>query len=147
MVFLLIAASDNLLHSSSTVGGFFSSLMVGVSATVDVSGVLPFVFFGFVSDGTSGFPVVPFETAFFVPDVFGGFASTTSLAGTVVDGAFLVVFFFEGRLGELEGSETGGAIGASTEAKKTPCASAFYKGKHSSAWGTQKQGARVLDAP
>jgi hypothetical protein len=126
MVFLLIAASDNLLHSSSTVD-FSSSIMVGVSTTVDVSGVLPFVFFGFVPDGTSGFLVVPFETAFLLPDVFSGFASTTS----VVDGAFLVVFFFAGRLGELGGSETGGAIGASTEAKKTPCASAFYKGKHS----------------
>jgi hypothetical protein len=128
-VFLLIAAGDNLLQSS--IGTFaatvdFSTVLAVDFLTVDVSGVLPFDFFGFISAGTSGNSVGPFETAFFVADVFGGFVSTLSTAGVVVGVAFFDVFFFMGGgLGELGGSLTGEAIGASTEAKNTPCASAF----------------------
>lgn len=126
-VFLLIAAGDNLLQSST--GSFtatvdFSTCLAGDFFTVIVSDVLPFAFFGFVSVGTSGFPVVPFETAF-VADVFEGFVSTLSTAGVVVDVALFVVFFFAGTTGELGGSLAGEFTGASTEAKKTPCASAF----------------------
>jgi hypothetical protein len=103
----------------------FTTVLAVDFLTVDVSGVLPFDFFGFISAGPSGNSVEPFETAFFVADVFGGFVSTLSTAGVVVGLAFFEVFVFMGGLGELGGSLTGEAIGASTDAKNTPCASAF----------------------